>query len=170
MEECQERIFKVGFKLIICIRFVRFWFKLLNTSHHRPRSFVRKILKFCEDYISEDWPEADGDNNVLAYTLVILFVIFWILLIFGLSYCNDNQMTCESTIMTRCESSISSSSPPSSPPPPLLVNQLVNQPAMPPPPPPMAGATIQSYEDLPPPPAYEETLFPLWFLINKINL
>merc|ERR1711990_1104202 len=104
-----------------------------------------------------DCPEADGDNNVLSYVIlfgfVILSVILWILSIYAesycISYCNDNQMTC-------CESSISSSSPPSSPPPPLLVNQLVNQPAMPP----MAGATIQSYEDLPPPPAYEETLFP----------
>ena len=121
---------------------------LIQFSHRR--SFVRKILKFCEDYISEDCPEEDGDNNVLGITLVILFFIFWFLLIVGLAYCTSY---CAST---------SSSSPPSSPQPPLLVNQLVNQPAMTPPlppPPPMAGATIQSYQDLPPPPAYQSTLF-----------
>ena len=153
MEGCQERIFKVDFKLIICIRFVRFWFKLLNTCHHRwviGDLLWEKILKFCEDC-----PEEDDKNNVLVGTLVILFFLFWILLIFGLSYCTifrPNQLA-------RRVSSTSSSSPPSSPPPPLFVNQPA-MPTPPPPPPPMAGATIQSYQDLPPPPAYESTLFP----------
>ena len=59
-------------------------------------------------------------------------------------------MFCFSRLMPR---SPPSSPLPSSPPPSLLVIQ----PEMPPPPPPMAGATIQSYEDLPPPPAYESS-------------
>ena len=56
----------------------------------------------------------------------------------------------------------SSWSPPRPPTPQLSKHNIppthpTNQPAMPPPPPqpPMTGATMQSYQDLPPPPAYE---------------
>ena len=112
-------------------------------------------------------PEADGEMNcpIACVGEVPLIII----LIFGGVFCCmispfyfvlcSRPSSTSSTFPT--ESTTESSwSPPWSPPrPPTPPPQLVNQPAMPPPPPPppMAGATIQSYEDLPPPPAYESS-------------
>ena len=127
---------------------------------HRPNKYFSKM--------SETW-------------LVILFAILWFLFILGCANGCWKIMTGEwlcgtcGTTGTRRGPSTWSSSPPSSPQPPLRLNQ----PEMQPPQPPMAGATMATQDqrrsndgagatqgqrlkrELPPPPAYESTLFPL---------
>ena len=110
---------------------------------------------FCEDCPearnheedeAHDEPEAHEDwthTEILGMPLLVILIL--------MPFCCA-PFCCAWCFSRLARSPPSSYSPSSSPRPPLLVNQ----PAMPPPPP-MAGATIQSYQDLPPPPAFESS-------------